>query len=444
MEINVTISTVPAIISSSDQQTVTINLTTVPLILLLLLSLLTLVIVLLLLWKLPQLVWTYLLAYYMGAGVRWQGNRPDTWAVITGATDGIGLAYAKAMARKGYSLVLMSRSLDKLESVKSEIHKLYVQCPRIKLIQIDFSADDNDNEDNLYDSIGEELAGKLHQKIHVLINNVGMTYRYPEYFTRLANRREFERQILNVNCRSMTRLIGLVLPGMVANRSGIILNVCSYSACFPTPLLALYSASKIYGDYLSRALNAEYRSRGIVIQSVLPYYVSTNMIRNPPRSFMIPSSDQFVESALKTVGIESRTFGYLPHTVVAFCQNFLLKFLIGNDINMRLAFRKMRLFRHQYLAKRDKYAKDNGVGIGAGDGDAGHHHQPNGNGLVVDSKVGNDGGGGGIDNSAYLADSQPTTTTMYGTVNTTDKANGGPKSLDPIYDTMDSIIDIRL
>ena len=142
---------------------------------------------------------------------------------------------------------------------------------------------------------------------------------------------------------------------MFQNKSGIILNVCSYSACFPTPLLSIYSASKIYGDYLSRALNAEYRHKGIVIQSVIPYYVSTNMIRNPKHSFMVPSSETFVKSALKTVGIESRTYGYFPHTVIAFFQNYIIKFLIGNEVNVKLAFRKMTKFRQAYYAKRDKF-----------------------------------------------------------------------------------------
>ena len=325
---------------------VTVHLTTIPLFVIAVICVITFFTVLWFGVKSLQIIWTYCLAYYCGYGAKWKGG-PNTWAVITGATDGIGLAYAKAMADKGYSLMLMSRSPDKLNKVKNDIHKEFKSCQRIKTIAVDFT------EADIYDYIEQEL-NQLGD-IHVLINNVGMTYKYPEFFTRIEDRDEFITRIFNINCNAMTRLLSIVLPQMVANKSGIVINVCSYSACFPTPLLSLYSASKIYGDYLSRALNAEVRYKGVIIQSVLPYYVSTNMIRNPKETFLIPSSDTFVKSALKTVGIEARTYGYLPHTVIAFFQNYLLKFLIGGDINMKLAYRKMTKFRAAYCAKREKY-----------------------------------------------------------------------------------------
>lgn len=325
---------------------VTLTLTTCPIVLLILLFVITFFVILWFGIKALQLIWKYCLAYYCGAGAKWKGG-PNTWAVITGATDGIGLAYAKAMAEKGYQLVLMSRSPDKLNKVKNEIHKQFPNCQKIKTIVVDFFDTD------VYDNI--ELELKELGEIHVLINNVGMTYKHPEFFTRLEDRDEFITRIFNINCNAMTRLLSIILPQMVHKKSGIVLNICSYSACFPTPLLSLYSATKIYGDYLSRALAAEYAYKGIIIQSVLPYYVSTNMIRNPKHSFMIPSSDRFVRSALKTVGIESRTYGYLPHTLIAFFTNYLLKFLVGNDINTKLAFRKMIKFREAYVAKRSQY-----------------------------------------------------------------------------------------
>jgi 17beta-estradiol 17-dehydrogenase / very-long-chain 3-oxoacyl-CoA reductase len=257
------------------------------------------------------------------------------------------LAYAKAMAEKGYCVLLVSRNPEKLNKVKKEIELKYKNCFEVRTLAVDFS------KSNIYETIKAELQ-KL-DEIHVLINNVGMTYRYPEYFTRIEDSENFITSIINVNINSCTRLIHMVLPQMVEKKRGIILNVASYSACFPTPLLAIYSGTKVYVDYFSRALNQEYSEKGIIIQSVIPYYVSTPMIRSPKLSFMIPSADKFVKCALKTVGFESRTFGYFPHTVVAFLQNFVIKFLIGNDVNIKLAFRKMKRFRERYLTKKNKY-----------------------------------------------------------------------------------------
>lgn len=287
--------------------------------------------------KFIQALWTYFICYLLGFGAKWRPG-PDSWAIVTGSTDGIGLAYAKAMARKGYCLLLISRNVQKLEKVKVEIQNEYPNCPAVKIMSIDFTLD------TIYKQIAEEIAG-LNGHVHVLINNVGMAYKYPEYFTKIPNSDKFIADILNCNILSVTRMTHIVLPLMEKRRSGIVINISSYSALFPTPLLAMYSASKIYMDYFSRALHAEYQERGIIVQSVLPYYVSTNMIRNPGISFMIPSPDQFVNSALKTVGVEVRTYGYFAHNILAFFQNFFVKFVIGNNLNTKIAFFRMKRFR---------------------------------------------------------------------------------------------------
>lgn len=287
--------------------------------------------------KFIQALWTYFICYLLGFGAKWQPG-PDSWAIVTGSTDGIGLAYAKAMAKKGYSLLLLSRTQSKLDKVKAEILNEYPDCPNVKLMAVDFT------QESIYKNIAEEVKA-LNGNVHVLINNVGMAYKYPEYFTKIPNSDKFISDILNCNILSVTRMTHIVLPLMEARRSGIIINISSYSALFPTPLLAMYSASKIYMDYFSRALHAEYADRGIIVQSVLPYYVSTNMIRNPGVSLLIPSPDQFVSSALKTVGVEIRTYGYFAHNILAFFQSFFVKFVIGNNLNTKIAFFRMKRFR---------------------------------------------------------------------------------------------------
>lgn len=287
--------------------------------------------------KLIQLLWTYFLCHLLGFGVKWCPG-PDSWAIITGATDGIGLSYAKAFARKGYCIMLLSRNPQKLDKVKAEILNECPHCPQVKTMPVDFCLD------TIYKQISDEINA-LPGHVHVLVNNVGMAYKYPEYFTKIINSDKFISDIINCNIVSVTRMTHIVLPLMEARRSGVVINISSFSALFPTPLLALYSASKIYMDYFSRALTAECASRGVVVQSVLPYYVSTNMIRNPGISLMVPSADQFVNAALKTVGIETRSYGYFAHNILAFLQSFFVKFVIGNNLNTRMAFYRMKRFR---------------------------------------------------------------------------------------------------
>ena len=300
---------------------------------------LSLVIFLMVLARFMQTIYTWFISpLIFGDMVEWHGG-PNSWAIITGATDGLGLAYAKAMAEKGYCLLLLSRNQQKLDKVKTEILKQFTSCTDIRTLVVDFT-----QGHDLYDYIGEQIRS-LPGNVHVLINNVGMAYKYPEYFTKIPNSDQFITNILNCNILSVTRMTHIILPIMEARRSGIIINVASYSALFPTPFLAIYSASKIYMDYFSRALHSEYSDRGIVVQSVLPYYVSTNMIRNPTISFMIPSPDQFVHSALKTVGVETRTYGYFAHNVLAFFQSFIVKFIIGNNLNTKIAYFRMKRLR---------------------------------------------------------------------------------------------------
>lgn len=92
--------------------------------------------------------------------------------------------------------------------------------------------------------------------------------------------------------------------------------------------------------------------KGIIIQSVLPYYVSTNMIRNPAISFIIPTPTRFVTAALKTVGIERQTNGYYYHTWMAYIQNFWVRFFIDPSLNTSVVFARMRRFREGCYKKR--------------------------------------------------------------------------------------------
>ncbi|KAL2303436.1 hypothetical protein Nmel_008704 [Mimus melanotis] len=118
----------------------------------------------------------------------------------------------------------------------------------------------------------------------------------------------------------MTRL---VLPGMLERSKGIILNIASASGMCPTPLLTLYSATKAFVDYFSQGLHAEYKSKGIIVQSVLPYYVATKMSKIRKPTLDKPSPETYVRAALGTVGLQSQTNGYLPHALMGWVVSLL-------------------------------------------------------------------------------------------------------------------------
>uniref|UniRef100_A0A8C5UPH3 3-ketoacyl-CoA reductase n=1 Tax=Malurus cyaneus samueli TaxID=2593467 RepID=A0A8C5UPH3_9PASS len=235
------------------------------------------------------------------------------------------------LAKRGMKVVLISRSKEKLDQVSSEIREKYKV--ETKVIVADFG-----EREDIYKGIKAGLEGL---EIGVLVNNVGMAYSYPEYFIDVP---ELEKvTITNVFLLQMTRL---VLPGMLERSKGIILNIASAAGMYPTPLLTLYSATKAFVDYFSRGLHAEYKSKGIIVQSVLPYYVATKMSKIRKPTFDKPSPETYVRAALGTVGLQSQTNGCLAHALMGWVFSFLPT---SATINILLNVNKQ--IRARYLKK---------------------------------------------------------------------------------------------
>lgn len=234
------------------------------------------------------------------------------WAVVTGATDGIGKAYAQELAKRGLNIVLISRTREKLETVAEEIEKKYVV--QTKIIPVDFT-----RGIEIYEQIENQIEDL---DVGVLVNNVGMSYQYAEYFTKIPNGNKVLMDIINANVVACTMMMRLVLPQMVERSCGVVINVSSLSAIGLVPLLSAYGATKLYMDYLSQSLQEEYRSKGIIIQSVLPEFVATKMSKLR-KSLTIPTPEEYVRWAMKTVGIESKTFAFPAHKLKGYFMELL-------------------------------------------------------------------------------------------------------------------------
>lgn len=206
----------------------------------------------------------------------------------------------------------MSRSLAKLDAVAKEIRESF--CVETAVIDVDFTLVD------IYDKIKEKIQGK---EIGTLVNNVGMSYASLYNFLEIPEREKFIRNSINCNVLSMSMMCSIILPQMVQRKRGIIINVGSMSSEVKCPNITVYSATKAFMQKFSDDLLAEYENDGIILQTVLPGFVATNMIGLNTGTLMVPKAEVYVKSALATVGFSKQTNAYLPHMLlqlwVKFC-----------------------------------------------------------------------------------------------------------------------------
>jgi short-subunit dehydrogenase len=185
----------------------------------------------------------------------------EKWAVVTGASSGLGAIFAEQLAKRGLALVLTGRDEGRLEAVKQKIGP----SSPVELVVGDLGTDAG----------VEDLIARLNGRaIDVLVNNAGFgTHgRFAEID---ADR---EHGLVGVNVDALVRLTHAVLPGMLARGRGGILNVASTIAFQPGPYQATYGASKAFVLSLSQALWAETRGTGVTVTALCPGPTRTGFV----------------------------------------------------------------------------------------------------------------------------------------------------------------------
>jgi hypothetical protein len=187
------------------------------------------------------------------------------FALITGASKGIGKAIAEMLAGRGYDLLLVARSGDLLEQVATEIHSSTKRnCQWLAL-----------------DLAGEQAAESVYEWCNanqlepsVLVNNAG--YGLSGSFEKYSSQEYAD--MLQVNIITLTRLTRLFLPGLLKQPAGYILNIGSSASYQAVPLLSAYAASKAYVLSFSRGLYQELRKTKVSVTCVCPGPTDTNFV----------------------------------------------------------------------------------------------------------------------------------------------------------------------
>ena len=198
-------------------------------------------------------------------------------SLITGASSGIGRDMAFEFADRGYDLILVARSFDRLKEVKNEIIKKYDKC-NVLIMKCDVS--NVKSVKNLYNDVRKEFVN-----IDVLVNNAGFGDCGKFYETDL----EKDISMINTNILGLHVLTKLFLQDMVKVNKGYILNIASIAGFMPGPLMATYYSTKAYVVRLTRAIAKELKvdNSKVRIAAFCPGPVNTEFDKNANVTFSL-------------------------------------------------------------------------------------------------------------------------------------------------------------
>ena len=253
--------------------------------------------------------WPWIAAGALGAGLLWRGltrtnrqplpgaeDQPAT-AFITGASSGIGAAYARQLGARGYDLIITARREEKLAALADEIRTAYGVS--VTVVPADLSLPDDIRR--LEALLREQPA------LDFVINNAGFGVRGTVGDTDI----EKQTAMINVHVTSIYRLTHAAVPGMIARGRGAIINVSSIAGFMANPGAVNYSATKAYINTFTEALAAELRPHGIQVQALCPGFTYSEFHDTPEyeefeRSafpeFMWATAEDVVADSLAALG----------------------------------------------------------------------------------------------------------------------------------------------
>lgn len=199
----------------------------------------------------------------------------DKWALVTGASGGMGIEFASLLAERGANLILVARSIERLEAVAADLRHRFG-------VQVNVERSDLSEEGAAHSLIG--AVRRRNVRLDVLVNNAGqglhgdMIEQSPEALDRM----------LQLNMASLTALTHSVATDMAGHNGGHILLVASLTAFMPCPTYAAYAATKAYVRHLGEALHAELKPHKVMVTVLSPGLMDTGFLsaagQEPSRS----------------------------------------------------------------------------------------------------------------------------------------------------------------
>lgn len=264
---------------------------------------------------------------------RYKTGDRSSWALVTGASDGIGKGFAEELCQRGFNVVLHGRNEKKLRRVREELLQQWSKV-QIRVLVLD-AVEDAGNLSRL-----NEIAAELRDlRLSILVNNVGGAASVKPLISPFQQSHDDATRIqLDLNVRFQTEITRLLLPQLIANQPSCILNVGSASADLACCYLSVASGVKAYQKAWSRSLSLEMKAESNNVE-VLYYKIGMVSSGSSPRptSLLVPSSRKVAAACLDRVGCgRDVVYGYWPHELQFGLVN-LLPALVAERVMISIA-----------------------------------------------------------------------------------------------------------
>lgn len=258
--------------------------------------------------------------YLHSGSLQRYNKKGDSWALVTGSSDGIGQAIAHELCSKGFNIILHGRNPTKLSSVQSN---LAASFPKSQFRT--FVADAASSTEFTYPAIQELVASIKDLNLTVLVNNVGGAGVLPAAFTTFTDHTTKQiDDLISLNIRFTLHLTHALLPLLTRQDSALILNTGS-TGQIGMPYLCVYSPTKAYINAWTNALSIELQAEGFGVE-VLTVMSSNTQTGQDTRETNLfrPTSSKFAKAALAKVGGgRAVVVGYFWHAVQASSMDML-------------------------------------------------------------------------------------------------------------------------
>ena len=265
----------------------------------------------------------------------------SSYVLITGGSEGIGKAFAKEFAKRGFNLILMARNLTTLAEAQKEIQAEYSKV-KVKIISFDFSKISEPENHNFISKFGLDSS---EYDISIVVSNVGMSM--GNFFEKISE--EKLKQVINVNCASHVILSKQFRDYFELrnknsenkNLRSAFIQTSSFCALVPFPFYDLYGATKMFNLVLNENLASW--DWNVDFYTYMPGYVSTKL-NNFRSGFFAIQPEESVREALINIGSERRVFcGHWKHELFGLILDLVPKSILGlNFVRSKLYKLKLK------------------------------------------------------------------------------------------------------